>query len=367
MKIIYLIPQSGYVTELRSDTLWGTLCWAIRHLWGQSELEAFLERCAAGKPDFVITSAFPFKQYGKERMPFFPNPFVLASEPGGTEREKVRDAYRLRKKLKNVAWLNLDDFRAALHGELSVTDLLERLRTEYYRKLNVEEGQEYVPLPRTVEQTAPERRDFSMTHNTIDRLRGGTFTIRQILDDGEVEEAGQLFHADDIWWADPYNDADDGSPNTGLYFLVDGDTAKLEAILRLLRHWGIGADRSTGKGAFDFLMEEFNMPEPSESDSNALLNLSLFRPTIHELRAFEQSGGCLQYLLEQREGYVGGYQSKIPKPARMYFQEGSVFKRPQAHKSRYMGGVYAHDFAELPHQVWDNGFGFMVNLNWKTQ
>lgn len=372
MKIIYLVPRSGYVTDLRSDTLWGSLCWGIRYLWGADELKAFLERCAAGKPDFVISSTFPFKQHGTERVPFFPNPLVLAPDMP-TDRAPLVEDYRLRKDLKKVSLLNFDDFKAALHGELSVAELLRRL-AEIAKEKKLQ-GRNYVPTGPVVERTAPKRHDHSMTHNTIDRLRGGTLTVA----DGDGDPAGQLFHAEDIWWTDPDNESDEALPNTGLYFLADGDISKLKPVLELLRHWGIGADRTAGKGAFDFDIQDFtekiSILEPPAAASNALLNLSLFRPTEAELAALEQADGCLQYLLERREGYVGGHRQMHRKEARMYFREGSVFARPDGQTARHMGGIQQQVFPEKdsqgkelpqpPHDVWDNGFGFMVNLNWK--
>lgn len=364
MKIIYLIPRSGYVTDLRSDTLWGSICWGIRYLWGADELKEFLERCAEGRPDFVISSTFPFKQHGKERIPFFPNPLLLAPEPADTDPAKARDTYRLRKKLKAIKLLHLEDFKDALHGTLSATDLLQRLANEATRKKQADEDDlEYVPLPQTVEHTPPKRHDHSMTHNTIDRLRGGTLTVM----DSDGNEGGQLFHVEDTWWTDSDNETDDAISNTGLYFLAEGDISKLAPVLRLLRHWGIGADRTAGKGAFDFDIQDFTMPEPPMAQSNALLNLSLFRPTKSELETLEQVDGCWQYLLEQRGGFVGGYRESRPKTNRMYFREASVFARPENLTTRYMGCVHSHEFTDLDHKVWDNGFGFMVNLNWKKQ
>lgn len=375
MKIIYLIPRSGYVTDLRSDTLWGSICWGIRYLWGEEELTEFLLRCERGNPDFVITSAFPFKQHGTERIPFFPNPLVLHDTGNG---EQARDDYRLHKALKKINFLNYDDFKAALHGELTASDLFKRLVDELARKKRAKEDDtEYVPSAQTVERTAPKRHDHSMTHNTIDRLRGGTLTVT----DGDGNEAGQLFHADDIWWTDPDNESDEALPNTGLYFLADGDTSKFEPVLNLLRHWGIGADRTAGKGAFDFSIQDFTEEvknlEPSAEAANALVNLSLFRPTEQELADLEQADGCWQYLLERREGYVGGHRERHRKEARMYFREGAVFARPDGQQARFMGGIQQQvfpkkdsqgkDLPQPPHKVWDNGFGFMVNLNWKKQ
>jgi CRISPR-associated protein Csm4 len=376
MKIIYLIPRSGYVTDLRSDTLWGSLCWGIRYLWGTGELTEFLERCNDGNPDFVISSAFPFKQHGTERTPFFPNPLTLAPDLTEAERSQARDAYRLRKDLKKVALLNYHDFKAALHGELTVEELLRRLAEIAEQKK--QQGRDYTPTGQTVERTSPKRHDHSMTHNTIDRLRGGTLTVT----DSDGNDAGQLFHAEDTWWTDPDNESDEALPNTGLYFLADGhDLSKLEPVLHLLRHWGIGADRTAGKGAFDFEIQDFTEKiktlEPPANQANALLNLSLFRPTEPELEGLEKAEGCWQYLLEQREGYVGGHRERYRKEARMYFREGSVFARPEGLKTRHMGNIQQQVFPKKdsdgkplpqpPHTVWDNGFGFMVNLNWKKQ
>ena len=78
MKIVYLYPQSGFKTELRSDTLWGLICWAIRNLYGNDALENFIQSYNTGKPEFVISSTFPFMQENKEITEFFPRPFLPA-------------------------------------------------------------------------------------------------------------------------------------------------------------------------------------------------------------------------------------------------------------------------------------------------
>jgi len=363
MKIIYLIPQGGYITDLRSDTLWGMLCWGIRHLWGESELESFIKKAASGHPDFVITSTFPFKQHGDERIPFFPNPLVLPPEAREMDVKKALAEARARKDLKEVAWLGLEDFEAVLHGKLTSEDLLVRIRAARdLRKTAEEDGLGYPPSGQTVRRTAPERKVFSQTHNTIDRLQGGTLTKL----DSDNNRAGQLFHADEIFWRDP--DDETSESNTGLFFLAEGtDLTKLAPVLNLFRHVGLGADRSSGKGFFDFEILDFAPSEPPPSSANALINLSLFCPTEPELEAFKASNGALQYLLEKREGYVGG-RALHPKQPRMYFKEGSVFARPSEQMGRVMGCVRQQEFEEESkpdHEVWENGFAFMLNLNWK--
>ncbi|RMG73182.1 MAG: CRISPR-associated protein Csm7, partial [Bacteroidetes bacterium] len=36
--VVYMKPRSGFRGSLRSDTLWGTLCWAMRLLYGETAL-----------------------------------------------------------------------------------------------------------------------------------------------------------------------------------------------------------------------------------------------------------------------------------------------------------------------------------------
>ncbi len=370
MKIVYLKPLSGYATLLRSDTLWGMLCWGIRYLWGEQELTAFLAECKAGKPPFVISSTFPYKQYGKSWIPFFPNPLPFPNEPESNVTEALINA-QLRKKYKKAfAFVNLDDFAKILNGELTAQELRQRLRDIYdeEERLSAEEKrtgkakEERVITPLEVDQTAPRLEDYHMTHNTINRLRGGTLDLP--VDGGAAgETAGQLFHSPEHYWTDKYADPNQES-NTGIFFLADGpDTSKLEAVLRLFRHWGFGADRSSGKGFFSTDIKDFNLPSPV--DANAMLNLSLFRPSSDELTALDgekDTENLFHYRIEIREGHVNANSFYLPKQAHRYFAEGSVFPLLPLKQGRQLGEL-VHQF-DKPHPVYDNGFGFMVPLKW---
>ncbi len=348
MKIVYLKPLSGYATPLRSDTLWGMLCWGIRYLWGESELTKFLLDCQNGKPPFFISSAFPYKQYGKEYIPFFPNP-LLFPDQHHDDREKALQNARLRKDYKKqFRYVNLTDFTEILQGKLSAHDLRDRML-----------GKSPVPFEVAISRTAPHLEDFSMTHNTIDRLRGGTLNIL----DEAGNASGQLFHSPEHYWIDNYADPNQES-NTGIFFLADGpNLSQLEPVLRLFRHWGFGADRTSGKGFFDIDIQELDLPEPT--DANAMLNLSLFRPTPEELTMLDGEDADnrrFQYRIELRGGQVGDHHRDQPKQAHRYFSEGSVFPLLPALASRHLGGL-VHQF-DQPHPVWDNGFGFMLHLKW---
>ncbi|MEO6039459.1 MAG: hypothetical protein ABIQ93_13685, partial [Saprospiraceae bacterium] len=196
-----------------------------------------------------------------------------------------------------------------------------------------------------------------------DRRRGGTLDLPVV--DGEAgETAGQLFHSPENYWTDRYADPNQDS-NTGIFFLVDGeDLSLLESVLRLFRHWGFGADRTSGKGFFEASIKPFDLPEPA--DANAMLNLSLFRPTPPQLAeldglAKERETG-FHYRIESRGGHVGHHRIDLPKQAHRYFSEGSVFPLSPDLRSRHLGGL-VHQF-DKPHPVWDNGFGFMLHLKW---
>lgn len=371
MKIIYLKPLSGYATPLRSDTLWGLLCWGIRHLWGdegKEGLTAFLDACIKSNPPFVVSSTFPCKRYNKGWIPFFPNPLPF---PDGHD-EDIADAVinaKLRKKYKKAfSYVNLDDFTNILQGSLTSKQLHQRLRDihdEEERLKNAGKSKHDRPITQTeINQTAPRDEDFSMTHNTIDRLRGGTLNL-PVSGGAEGEMAGQLFHSDEYYWSDKYADPHQDS-NTGIFFLADGpDTSKLEAVLRLYRHWGFGADRTSGKGFFEAEIHDFDLPKPADAD--AMLNLSLFRPKPEELIAIDSHPADdprFRYRIELREGWVGGDGIYQPKTPHRYFTEGSVFPLIPELKERHLG--YLVPQFDKPHPVYDNGFGFMLHLKWNV-
>jgi CRISPR type III-A-associated RAMP protein Csm4 len=312
----------------------------------------------------VVSSTFPYKQYGKDRIPFFPNPLPFPDERIEGKDEALINA-ELRKKYKKAfSYVNLDDFSGILKGSLTAKDLRKRLRDIYdeeERRTGKPKDERRI-TPQEIEQTAPRLEDFSMTHNTINRLRGGTLDLP--VDGGAPgETAGQLFHSPEYYWTDKYADPNQDA-NTGIFFLAAGpDTGKLEAVLRLFRHWGFGADRTSGKGFFDADMQNFTLPYPT--DANAMLNLSLFRPTGEELTALDSHDAAdkrFHYRIELREGWVGADGFYLPKKPHRYFTEGSVFPLLPLPEYRHLGAL-VHQF-DKPHPVYDNGFGFMIPLKW---
>ncbi len=118
-------------------------------------------------------------------------------------------------------------------------------------------------------------------------------------------------------------------PESGLYFLLNPNVynQELEAVIKLLGDNGLGGDRTYGWGTFDFeyipSAISFEYPE----NTNFVINLSLYCPTIEEVQQ-----GILQnanYDFIKCGGYISSttykYWAGKRKKSVYMFKEGSLF------------------------------------------
>ncbi|MBW6480338.1 MAG: type III-A CRISPR-associated RAMP protein Csm4 [Bacteroidales bacterium] len=330
MIAIYLYPQAGFNTELRSDTLWGMICWGIRNIYGQMALEEYIDSCLTGVPEFIISSAFPFKEsdHGKEH--FVPRPIL----PSGTyedvsEKLTKREAIiksTQDKSSKKKQYIGIEDFEKLANGE----------------------GDLQLTLART---DAPKIKSFSFTHNTIDRIKGGTL---------KKDNMGQLFHVDEYF----FDTGEHDNARYGLYFFADGpDMSKLEGAMRWLSHVGIGGDRNIGKGKFKIAMADFDIRQPE--GSNAMTTFSLFLPSREkkELDGFI-TNPLFNYLIEERRGFYGflKYRQFMKPPVKM-FREGSVFPAMDISIPGSLIKISQNNQDnDYTHPVYHYGIGFMIKM-----
>ena len=54
-----LRPLTAFGSPLLGDTLFGQLCWAVRHRFGLERLHVLLDGYTAGRPFAVVADAFP--------------------------------------------------------------------------------------------------------------------------------------------------------------------------------------------------------------------------------------------------------------------------------------------------------------------
>jgi len=347
MTAVYLEPQNGYKTPLRSDTLWGILCWAIRNVYGEDKLKDFIADYKGGNNNYTLTSCFPYIESDGKKTHYFPAPLLPV------KHEKIEGDYKTyaremtkRKKEKQRNFLTKEEFEHVLkRGE----------------------------IPKNKSDISPKIDAFPVTRNTIDRLKGGTLQL----------EGGQLFHVDEYHVQvkksiEKITDLEDKtSYSAGLFFLVKGDTQLLKGALRFLQHTGLGGDRTVGKGWFKITYDEnFTLVEPT--DGNACTTLSLYHPKEGEINDFKSNhdnnlkhnkdNDFLNYKIEMRGGKLGFFNYKqVQKDAIMMFEEGSVFPLNGAVQNQYGHNpiVLSPDPVNNPglhHDVSHYGMGFMVKM-----
>jgi len=344
--IVYLEPvgAGAFKTPLRSDTLWGALCWAIRMVYDNKQLEDLLNAYEQD-PDtaFYLSSTFPYKVEGNgEKVRYFPYPILpfAKSERIVTDQLKPWEIKAEGKKLKDAkkikkALLNQAIFEKILHGRS-------------------------VKLKPT---KAPAVISRAFTHNTIDRITGSTLTLNN---------SGQLYHTDEYFITEKFeSEKEEFRPDThqknGLFFLLRATGKTLDVLqgaLRFLTDYGIGGDRSIGKGRFTISEAvPFEIEQPV--DANARLNLSLYTPTVDEIRDYE--GAADQYLfnyqLEDRWGRTQWQRKDVRNDkAFLFFKEGSVF--PRLDSIRQMPGrnpiVGEHQVGKFP--IYRYGHAFMLDI-----
>jgi CRISPR-associated protein Csm4 len=325
--VVYLKPigAGGFRVPLRSDTLWPALCWAIRMVFDRATLENFLEdykRQETESQAFFLSSAFLFKEDEKgNKIHFFPAPLLpfRASETG------------------SLASLSPRDIKLTIRGNKKkekLAGLLSKPHLEYV----IGAGQPEIPKIKP-----PTLLERAMTHNTIDRIIGSTLTLN---------ERGQLFHMDEYYIP---------GTNSGLFFLLRGNLELVKPALRFLEHFGIGGDRSTGKGRFEISEPiEFTVAEPSEP--NAVMTLSLYHPDPSELAFWKNSDKILlNYRFEDRQGrnYFQG-ERFLHNRSLMFFKEGSVFPLIPGRDRYGKNEITARHREGFDIQRY--GFGFMINV-----
>lgn len=354
MKAVFLYPKTTFRTELQSDTLWGMLCWGIRWVYGNEALENMLKTYDSGNtPTFRISSAFPFIERQGERNLYFPRPILPASKREVTENETSEDkaekikGMKDRKKLKDISFIPQSTFEEIANGRLFGKALNEHLLSGIAE--------------------VPEYRADSVTHNQISRFTNSTFKE-------DENTAGQLFHVEekylgiknlngntDLEEEDKKENKD--KPKVGLYFFIEGETEKVEAALRYLCQVGMSGDSSSGKGVFEFKVEEINLSLPQ--NPTAMTNLSLYYPQETELESYKNNP-FFHYLLAERKGKISGVQGIYEKKLTIMFAEGSLFPYNNTNIIGQNKIVQAKG-DKLPHNVYQYGYALMLPLALKNE
>jgi len=303
---------------LPSDTLSAALvACAVQvsdHKLSNAEVEKFL----AG---FLVSSAFPF--FGEEY--FFPKPLLDGLE--------IDDA-DLRKTEKQVVWYGKSWFEKWLNGS-----------TNQFAVANVSENSRFLSDSKAAREVR------FMKTNVEQRV--------VVPREGSGEDAEPAtFYQERVYF----------EKDSGLFFLykITDETQHtlFDAALRLLADNGIGTDRTTGNGNFEFEKTTISLQLPEPTATTRHITLSLFCPKREDLH--EKTLLSSGYQLIQRGGYLASPAEENwtawRKKSVWMFREGSVFPMPLAGKWVDLKPDILKNQA-LAHPVWRDGRGFFIPKN----
>ena len=273
-----LTPLSPWSGWLRSDTIYGLICWNMAESEGEAACASLIEAFGANQPPFLLSSAMPA---GYLPMPILPAPSrekfrgLAAGDDGSGE--KLFAALKRFKKFRKSKWLAASAWQRHKAGLDLATLFLD--------------SPEAAAKP--LSETAFE------PHVAIDRATGAA-------------RAGQLFFTR-LRYFQPEAKLD-------LYARCE-DPDWLLKKLRLIGDTGFGQNASTGNGRFDaeldgdFDAEAFELPEASA----CLLCSACAAPDMTGLDGY--------YRVEVKRAKTGpGNANPFKKPFLM-LEEGSVLTR----------------------------------------
>lgn len=225
-------PRSAFGGPIKGDTLFGQLCWMVRHRWGEDRLVELLDGYLVGRPFAVCSDAFP--------SGYLPRP-ALPLHRFATIRDLDRKAVKRRR------WLP----RSALTEP--VAEWLAHCRSD--RELLAD----LFGDPDGNRQLAA---THSQPHNSINRLTGTT---------GGTEFAP--YTLEQLWF----------SPGLtfDLYLLVDQERLSANDARQLIEdigRLGYGRDASIGLGKFELASEPRVTALPSQTQANACYTLAPVAP-----------------------------------------------------------------------------------------
>lgn len=225
---VTLRPLSAFGGPLRGDTLFGQLCWAIRHRHGEECLRNLLKGYTLNQPFAVISDAFP--------TGYLPCPAL----PLHRYREVVEPD---RKRIKKRKWLPVTCFNEPMVDWLNHAHSdIEVLTTSQGRK-------EIISAHLWAEQSQP--------HNTINRMTGATGT-------GEFAP----YSMSQRWYAT--------EQELDIYISHEADRLTKDEVITLLEdigQTGYGRDASIGLGKFEVRSTDLTS-WPSQENANIWLTLA---------------------------------------------------------------------------------------------
>lgn len=275
-----------------------------------------------GDLGFTISSLFPFYQKDKDSKAvcFFPKGYKKSEVSNNTVEELITA-----KDVKKIQWIDTDYFEKRINSNENIYTNANSIQGEYLTKKEID-------------------KDF--IHSEISPRVAVSRTN---------EEDATPFYMDRLYF----------KGNSGLYFLVQGDTKLLDIAIDILQHEGIGTDRNIGNGFFTFSKDEIELAVPENSDY--MMSLSLFIPESKEQLSGMLSGKKVGYDFVRRGGWVTTSPfNSLRKSAIHAFMHGSVFSFGTTDKIHVKGRIVdlkpnlSDTEQKIDHPIWRNGKALFI-------
>lgn len=290
--LVYIKPVTMF-PKLHSDRLFGAIFATISEIF-PSKLEDVKHDFESENPPFLISSTFPVLDINDSKIKFFPK-IIL--------KRKSEVNSQIEKDYKKVDYLEESIFLDIINGKITEEDILKNY-DDYSRVKNLLmlKGQEKeIEIAQTLSP-----------HNSINRLINET----------------DIFYTEGLAYGQ----------NNGLFFLIEifkeSYIPIIKSCLKFLKDRGFGPDISTGKGQFDYEIQDVNLADLNIHDevTNAgdmFITLSRFIPTKDDLDYI--SAESSYEISSKRSIDKSGDKRKLVH----YFKEGSIF----LHYKKFYGQI----------------------------
>ncbi len=320
---IELKLQSPIVSPFQSDTLFGHICWAIKYLkWDQKDkLLKFLNLFeTAQHPPLLISNGFLKNTLPKPAIP--PVTQKDLDEIVGIE-ERIKVSFII-KSIKKFGIISKEKLNELIQEKITPVKLLKLFYDDYKKN----------PENADINTLNSNGKSMVVQHNTVNRwenrVKKGLYAQNEIFFD---ENGGDF----EIYLKTNYFTKDD-----------------IDRIFTFIKEGGFGKDKSTGKGSFDFVVNE-GIDLPEAENPNAFMSLSSFAP-----KAGDPKKGFYNTLLKY--GKLGGDYAKgtpevnmnpFKKPLIM-FAAGSTFYDKEYDKDKIYGTLLkdVHKNSKIRHYAY---------------
>lgn len=289
--LVYIKPLSMF-PKLHSDRLFGAILSSISEIF-PDKIDEVIDDFKGSDPPFLISSTFPVLCNGDEKIRFLPKIILNDKFDSSIEQDVIKD-------FKKVEFIEEKIFFDILEGKLSQEDVLKNY-DDYFRIKNILMLKDYGNNIQVKSLITP--------HNSINRLSNRT----------------KIF----------YNEGNVYGDYFGLFFFIEildeSYTQIIKSCLKFLKDRGFGKDVSTGKGQFDYSIDESECINFNEeiNDGDKFITLSRFIPDDDDFKFINEESF---YEIDSKRSIdkSGDIRKQVH-----FFKEGSTF----LHYKKFYGKI----------------------------